>query len=156
MSAAPKRQHGRIVPFPSRETLSTSTDYVPQLDCSDSQVDRNRRFSTENRYLVVGGAAGREEDRSLSAPPTTPTAFPQRRLSTSKPKHVLDALARELRSLGFAGAVIYVRAHPFDLITYALTETLAAIERGEDIKNPPGFVRWLVAEAEHIQPQEDP
>ena len=46
--------------------------------------------------------------------------------------------------LGFVGASWYVRRYRYEHVRAALADVLLALEQGDEIRNPPGLVRWLV------------
>jgi hypothetical protein len=64
----------------------------------------------------------------------------------------LDAWARTLRwEYGFRGAAAFVRAHRLDHVFGALCEVDRALAGGNEVRNPAGMIRWLVAEAERAE-----
>lgn len=167
-AARRQRPTARIVPFPgvpgacprpegvgkpsgfSKSTvgpgISTPADHVPV----DSQLDDNVGISTSRSRSYGGAAAEKQRDADLSSP-SSPSTRSAGRFSTGRPRHVLDALARELQDLGLHGAHYFVRQHSFDLITRALAEICVLRECGHSADNPPGMLVWLVREAERTE-----
>jgi hypothetical protein len=133
MSAEPRR----VIPFPGRE-FSTPPAYIPNL-------------ASSYPHAANGGADDeRHRDLDLSSPPSSPDISTPR-FSTGASRAQLDGLAYELHALGLHGAYNYVRRHRFDHVRAAWSEVVQSIQRGDDIINPPGFLRWLVAEAERAR-----
>lgn len=162
------RRRRRVIPFPPRPPrnrgiiefstsadftpppveFSTVTDYLP----ADSPLDGRGGLSTLVDALhgpSSGGGVSQEKRLDLSSPPPK-----KRNKFSTKPKHVLDALARELAGLGVRRAYLYVRQHDFTTVTLGLTELLTAEERGERFTNPAGLLVWLVRQAEAVADEE--
>lgn len=114
----------------------------------------DRELSTYRCTVNGGGGARDNYDLTDGSPPSPP----RRELSTERarryPDEVLASVAAQLRSLGFNGARWYVRCHEPALIVEAVAEVRACMREGDDVRNPAGLVRYLVAQAEAAEATE--
>lgn len=68
-----------------------------------------------------------------------------RPMTRKHPEDVEKSVIRIIRALGSPNPQVYIRRWPIEDVVEVLTEVKAAVDRGEDIKNPAGML-WRILE----------